>query len=434
VSSWGEWGTPPTPVSWPTEGAVELPGTGDARRARALAERCAARGRLERAERLARRAYGLLRRAGADVREVVLLLGQVTLARGHLTDAGPWFHGALAASDRGRSADAIDIEALLWLALAAFLQGDRALAETRLSAACRWAGQSEAHAGLQARCRGFLGWIMCRGSELKTGTEHLEQAAQAFRRQRRMADATAFDALCAAAEARSGQVSRAHRRLASARVTTTTAVQPLLDLAEAVVELREARWAYEHGELARAQRLARAARVRGHQGSAPSLPGAPERWVQRRILAEALTDLEGPLAEARARGPVVEVAQDGAWFRTLDAETIGCERRPVLRRLLVELARQRVEHPGRPIPGPELFAAGWPDQRITPASAKNRLKVAISTLRKMGFGAAIVGDRSGYRIDPRVSVRIVEASLGSSSSSSAGAEPGRPARRCSSGG
>lgn len=410
MSIWGDWGAPPTLGGWPTS-SIEVSGVERAPRALALAKRCAGRGRLARAERLARHAYGLLRRSGRDVREVVFLLGQVALARGNLVDAGPWFHGALAASDRGREADALDIEALLWLGLAAFLQGDRALAETRLTAACRWAGQAEAAPTSKARCRGFLGWIISRGAELKLGVEHLEQAAQTFRRERKTPDATAFDALCAAAEARAGQTSRAHRRLASARVTTSPDIQPILDLAEAAVELWEARWAFEHGELARAQRLAQAARSRAEAGNRAELPGGPERWIQRRILCRALSELEGPFEASSQTGPVVEVAQDGAWFRPLPSEAVACERRPVLRRLVVELARQRIEHPGRPIPGPELFAAGWPDQRISLASAKNRLKVAISTLRKMGFGAAIVGDRSGYRIDPRVSVRLVDASL-----------------------
>jgi hypothetical protein len=406
ATMWSDWervSTTPVAVAAATRAAPSAP------RALALAGRCAERGHLARADRLARFAYGHLRRQGCDVRQAVFLLGQIALARGHLADAGPWFHGALAASDRSRSADRLDIEALLWLALAAFLQGDRALAETRLTAACRWAGQSDAPELSQARCRGFLGWMMSRGSELKTGVDHLEQAAQTFRRHRRTAEATAFDALCAAAEARSGQTARAHRRLASARVTTSVSVQPLLDLAEAIVELREARWAFEHAELARAQRLAQSARARGEAALDARLAGPPERWIQRRVLGAALADLEGPLAAGSRAGPVIEVAHDGAWFRTLDADTVGCERRPVLRRLLVELSRQRIEHPGRPIPGAELFAAGWPDQRISVASAKNRLKVAISTLRKMGFGPAIVGDRSGYRIDPRVSVRLVDA-------------------------
>lgn len=409
MSTWGEWGSAPSSViRWPSEAQAAPAMPARAARTLDLAQRCARRGQLARAERLARHAYGVLRSSGREVREVVFLCGQLALARGNLAEAGPWFHGALAASDRGRTTDELDIRALLWLGLAAYLQDDGALAETRLSAACRWAGQGERREQLRARCQGFLGWVMARGSEVKTGIEHLEQAAQTFRRHRRMADATAFDALCAAAEARIGQTSRAHRRLASARVTTSTAVQALIDLAESVVELRDARWALEHGEIARAQRLARDARGRADRAIAQKLPAEPERWIQRRMLESVLNDLEGPLAAGAGQGPIVEVSQDGAWFRTIEAEVVGCERRPVLRRLLVELARQRIEHPGRPIPGPELFAAGWPDQRISSASAKNRLKVAISTLRKMGFGAAIIGDRSGYRIDPRVPVRLVD--------------------------
>lgn len=422
VSIWGDgrasaprapWVEPPPLRSGPMEvdpaGALER-----GQRAARLAARCAGRGRLARAERLARFAYGQVRRSGRDVREIVFLLGQIALAHGRPEDAGPWFHLALAASDRGRPADALDIEALLWLAVSAFAHGDLALAETRLTAAVRWASQREADAPLAARCRGFLGWIRARAAEPGSGVDDLDFAATALRRHRQVPDATAFDALCAAAEARSGQASRAHRRLASARVTTSPSVQPLLDLSEAVVELSEARWAFEHGEVARAQRLTQAARARADSFGTEPVPGPPERWIQRRLLVAILRELERPLAVGTHSGPVIEVARDGAWFRDVDAHEapVGCERRPVLRRLLVELAHQRVAHPGRPIPGTELFAAGWPDQRISPASAKNRLKVAISTLRKMGFGPAILGDRSGYRIDPRVTVRWVDRALG----------------------
>ena len=131
MSIWGDWDASPTPMlPWGAPRSVKPRPSPPAERARSLAERGARAGRLARAERLARHAYGLLRRSGGDVRETVFLLGQIALARGNPGDAGPWFHGALAASDRGRRADALDIEALLWLALAAFIQGDRALAET----------------------------------------------------------------------------------------------------------------------------------------------------------------------------------------------------------------------------------------------------------------------------------------------------------------
>ncbi len=57
----------------------------------------------------------------------------------------------------------------------------------------------------------------------------------------------------------------------------------------------------------------------------------------------------------------------------------------------------------------DLFAVGWPGERIEQRSARNRLKVAMSTLRKMGFGSTLVGDRGGYRLKPDVPVEVVES-------------------------
>ncbi len=412
VSVWGDAGalTPLPGANWSHPANLDRASSEAAHRALELGYRAARRGRLHRAEKLARWAHSSLRqRPGADLRSAVVLLGQVCLARGRPAEAGPLFHAALATAEKGRVADPIDIEAFLWLGLAAFIQGDRALSETRLAAACRWARGPEGSTKLEARCRGFLGWVQSCGPDGSAAISHLDHAIQTLLREREVEEAVAFDALCAAAEGRWFHGARAQRRLASARVTSSRAVLPLLELAEALVSMSEAHWALDRGDTAGAETRAERAKVLARDAGTARLWAGPERHVQRALLAQALNELRRPRPADHQPGRVVEVAADGAWFRAPDSPTVGCERRPVLRRLLVELARQRIEHPGRPIPGDELFAAGWPDQRISVSSAKNRLKVAISTLRKMGFGGAIVGDRSGYRIDPRTPIRLVDS-------------------------
>ncbi|MEL7371834.1 MAG: helix-turn-helix domain-containing protein [Myxococcota bacterium] len=98
---------------------------------------------------------------------------------------------------------------------------------------------------------------------------------------------------------------------------------------------------------------------------------------------------------------------DGDWFDIPGGSRVSCRHRTHLRRLLKALAHHRVQHPGEPIKADALFAVGWPDERIEQRSARNRLKVAMSTLRKMGFGATLLGDRDGYRLKQEIPVEVV---------------------------
>lgn len=116
------------------------------------------------------------------------------------------------------------------------------------------------------------------------------------------------------------------------------------------------------------------------------------------------------LAElARAPEPY-RVHCEGDWFDVPGGGRVSCRHRTHLRRLLKALAHHRVHHPGEALTADDLFAVGWPGERIEARSARNRLKVAMSTLRKMGFGTTLVGDRDGYRLKREIPVEVVEPS------------------------
>ncbi len=53
-----------------------------------------------------------------------------------------------------------------------------------------------------------------------------------------------------------------------------------------------------------------------------------------------------------------------------------------------------------------LVACGWPGERIDPSAAKNRVHVALSTLRALGLGAALVRRDGGYALD-RTKITVV---------------------------
>jgi tetratricopeptide (TPR) repeat protein len=163
--------------------------------------------------------------------------------------------------------------------------------------------------------------------------------------------------------------------------------------------------------------------VEGEGEGAPALRGY-RVWLRDRIVAERIDGaLERRLVRLEAsaeteharlsarivrrlvrapRSDVVLVARDGSSIvRGTTFADIGS--REALRRILERLARARAEDPDCDLAIDDLVAAGWPGERIQARAARNRAHVALSTLRALGLGAALVRTRRGYRLDPRAS-------------------------------
>jgi tetratricopeptide (TPR) repeat protein len=102
------------------------------------------------------------------------------------------------------------------------------------------------------------------------------------------------------------------------------------------------------------------------------------------------------------------VARSGAFFRLGAEELVPLAQRLPLARLLIALARARLESPGLPIEGDRLVELAWPSERMLPAAKKNRLHVAVATLRKLGLRPVLESCAGGYRIDRDVTVVIVD--------------------------
>ncbi|MEM1024072.1 MAG: hypothetical protein AAGD10_06075 [Myxococcota bacterium] len=374
------------PGIWPRNLGVE---SHRARRALDLAERAEARGSLRRATSLSQLAWDSLREdRDPSAYRSASSLGRLHLAQGRVDDATLWLRRALA-----RAPEGTDARVMLFLGLAACIARDEVLAATRLRSA-EAAMTRCSDPALALRARGYRAWIEAGGSVL--AAEELRRLVDAAWRAQVIDEALRLEALAAYVDARSGAIAAAQRRISSAHVAAAdySDALPLLQLAQSAVDLATAR---RHGDEA-----GLAATERSLAGAAcPSGRFA----VDHRVVLSALLRSHQEATPSEGEAAAI-ISEDGAWFRMPGGDPVDCRRRPVLRRLVVALARHRLERPGRPIPASELFAAGWPDQRIMEASAKNRLKVAISTLRKMGFGSTLIGDRSGYRVDPRLNVRL----------------------------
>ncbi|MEQ1508539.1 MAG: hypothetical protein ABMB14_40280, partial [Myxococcota bacterium] len=100
------------------------------------------------------------------------------------------------------------------------------------------------------------------------------------------------------------------------------------------------------------------------------------------------------------------VSPDGRSFARPDGHhgTIG--NADAARRLLLKLAEERLARPGIAVPWDRLVEAGWPDQRIVASAARNRLKVAIAQLRKLGLRPLVLHRDDGYLLDGAVPLRL----------------------------
>lgn len=98
-----------------------------------------------------------------------------------------------------------------------------------------------------------------------------------------------------------------------------------------------------------------------------------------------------------------EVAQfdvDGKWFRLPAEPLVGIERRKPLAAMLKLLVAERLARPGTSVSSQRLLAAGWPGERVQAEAGAHRVRVALSTLRKLGLRAVLLTTGDGYALDP----------------------------------
>lgn len=157
-----------------------------------------------------------------------------------------------------------------------------------------------------------------------------------------------------------------------------------------------------------ARRVAREAR---HELAAiKSLP-PEECGVELRIAMRLLSGFDGdallrPSAEL-VRPQNLVAQRMGLWFIPPGAAEVSLRTRTTLAILLRRLGEQRCEAPGRSLSPESLIADMWPGEKIIPKAARNRLHVAVRTLRTMGLGTILRSDQAGYHLDPTVPFRFM---------------------------
>jgi predicted ATPase/Tfp pilus assembly protein PilF len=177
--------------------------------------------------------------------------------------------------------------------------------------------------------------------------------------------------------------------------------------------LGETDWGEGNSMLAMAEGAA--VRVAGGQAQVPDLSvvrHARARIGWRLIAGEAgvgATKDSGPGPDVTVPMPTkgLVVHREGRWFRFNGRRPVDLTRKRTLRPMLLVLAQHRESQPGKALDVDTLFEAVWQGERALPAARKNRIYVAIATLRKSGLEALVTrGD--GYLISPDAALHWVD--------------------------
>jgi len=177
-----------------------------------------------------------------------------------------------------------------------------------------------------------------------------------------------------------------------------------LALHKAHVELALARKAAADGDNASAERRRQAVRdllgkAQGDRTVAPPQDLRIAIRVLRRALAKDVGDFIGG-ADMLVVGP------QGRWFTAPGGDKVDLYKRHTLRRILLRLVEQHRDAAGRGMDLDDLFRAGWPDERVVRTAAANRVRVAVTTLRKLGLRDYLITHSDGYLLDPECRVAI----------------------------
>lgn len=346
------------------------------------------RGALERADAQYARALDLAMSLGEPAAEAAARrdLGNLSLQRGELDRARAHYEEALAK----RPGDDLRLEGIVRGNLGIVHQElgelDLALTELRRARDClRQVGDRP----FEAHLSGYLGAVLHERGQLDAAREAYGEAIEILREVHDVRLEGIFLAARAVLLAERGQRGHAENDLALAARRLDEVGDPALSVALtlhwATVALASA--ARGHGDLAAASAEARALIER----VAPEVERSDDARFALRMLRRALP------ADA------LEVGEGALWFRVPGREAVSLTSRPTLARVLEALVLARLSRPGAPLAWDELLAAGWPEEKVLPAAAQNRVRVALSTLRTLGLRSLLVTENGGHRLDERVS-------------------------------
>jgi predicted ATPase len=332
------------------------------------------------------RALELYRALGDTLGEALahVALGACAFEQGHLDVAQRHMNDAEANASRAgeRRLEAV---AVGYLGGIAHDRGELSLAHDEYLRA-RAAFEAIAERRLEAIYAGYVGIVTAQRGDLEGGEPAIERARIVLAEIDDARYVAAMDAALVGVRALRGDTSGAAEALA--RIQASVVGRGSEHLA-GVVEVYRGVIEAVSGDLASAERRARAY--------------ARAQTEDTRL---ALPFLHRAIKEQRARASTWVFDARGIAFRAPGADIVRLDTREPLARLVAALVRHRVDRPNTALGRDELVAAAWPGEtKLATDSAKNRLKVAVSTLRKAGL-EILMTRGSGYLLDPSTPVRV----------------------------
>lgn len=205
----------------------------------------------------------------------------------------------------------------------------------------------------------------------------------------------------AAMEAQSGQFAEADKLLAYAHAADlkggSSLARFIMQLHEARTELLRARAASDARRMSELRSLWTKRLADADAGNAE---GQLLRYSMDLRFARRMLDAVLDSPHAAGGSSVATVLADGSAFKVGAGQAVDLQRRGALRRILQALAAAQQTGSGMPLSASVLIAHGWPNERLLADAAGTRLRVAISTLRKLGLKDALRTRDDGYVLDP----------------------------------
>jgi predicted ATPase len=186
--------------------------------------------------------------------------------------------------------------------------------------------------------------------------------------------------------------------------TGDTGAGVALGIHRAHIDLAFARRAQVRGDTEGVAARRQSAMERLAEANPPDQIASQRVRVASRILEHVLG--VGDADVGADAGDILHIGPEAKWFQVPGSGRVDLFRRHTLRRLLHTLAVRRAEHPGEGFPVDEMFKAGWPKERVASSAAANRVRVAVTTLRRLGLRDTLVTRSDGYLLDPNKPLRF----------------------------
>lgn len=251
---------------------------------------------------------------------------------------------------------------------------------------------------LAAATRGHLGMLLREQGRFEEARAMLAPAVATLC-EHSVGSGLFLTAVLAGVELRLGRRGRARRLLESVREDAAE-----LPIAAEVVRLQQSQLDHVEPFVPAAESIDAILSADGAGG--PDSPTSSEVLIVRRIIAAELAGnaaTDGGAAWSSAK-PALWIASDGGAWREADGQRQDLSQRPLLCRLLRSLRDAHVAEPGRGLTSDELVGRLWPDERLRYSAALNRLRVAVSDLRKAGLRDVVVTRRGRYMLVPELSL------------------------------